>query len=358
MQVQESINASKDSPPGRMPLWLIKLTRYEYWPFTIFYIPAFFYWIILAVRSRSLLYFTAANPAIEMGGFFGESKSAILDQIPQQYRPKHICTTGGSYATENIDQQLNEAGLTYPLIAKPDKGERGNMVTKIFNTPELLKYLENSVGKVILQQFIPYETELGILYYRYPDGSGSGVSSVTTKKFFSVCGDGSSTISQLIHAVPRFRMHSDTMKQKYGEELGTILPAGSEMLLQPIGNHCRGTMFLDGSHLINERLIKVFDHIAEAIPGFHFGRFDLRVRSVEDLFNGDLMIMELNGTTSEPSHIYDPSFSILKAYSEVFRNMRIVQQISVQNMKSGIRPTPLCEFAGTVYRHFRSRHDS
>ncbi len=356
MPVQDSIKEICSSATGRAPLWLTKIIHYEYWPFVVFYIPAIFYWIALALRSRSLLYFTAANPAIEMGGFFGESKSAILDQIPQRYRPKHICTIGGSHANEDIDRQLNEAGLTYPLIAKPDKGERGNKVTKILNTAELLKYLESVSGKVILQQFIPYETELGILYYQYPERSVSGISSVTTKKFFSVCGDGRSTVSQLIQAEPRYRMHIDTMKARYGDELGTILPAGSEMLLEPIGNHCRGTMFLDGSHLINDKLIKVFDTISNEFPGFYFGRFDIRVRSIEDLYNGELMIMELNGTTSEPSHIYDPSFSIFSAYRDIFLNMRIVQRISVQNIRLGVRPASVREFIRTVYSHFRNNN--
>lgn len=356
MPTQESIKEISSSATGRAPLWLTKIIHYEYWPFVVFYIPAIFYWMALALRSRSLLYFTAANPAIEMGGFFGESKSAILDQIPQRYRPKHICTTGGSHANEDIDQKMNEAGLTYPLIAKPDKGERGNKVTKIFNASELRKYLENSAGKVILQQFIPYETELGILYYRYPDGSTSGISSVTSKKFFSVCGDGRSTVSQLIQAELRYRMHLDTMKERYSDELETILPAGSEMLLEPIGNHCRGTMFLDGSYLINDKLIKIFDRISDEIPGFFFGRFDIRVRSIEDLYNGELMIMELNGTTSEPSHIYDPSFNIFRAYRDIFLNMRIVQRISVQNIRLGVRPAAFREFAKTVYSHFRNNN--
>lgn len=356
MQTHDSIKEINSPATGRSPLWLTKIFNYEYWPFVVFYFPAIFYWLILAVRSRSLLYFTAANPAIEMGGFFGESKSAILDQIPQRYRPKHICTTGGVYSSKDIDKLLNDSGITYPLIGKPDKGERGHMVSKILNTSELLTYLERSSGTVILQQFIPFDTELGILYYRYPDGTASGISSLTTKKFFAVTGDGRSTVSQLIDAEPRYRMHRETMKERYEDEMNMILPAGSEMLLEPIGNHCRGTMFLDGSHLINDKLIKIFDRISDEMPGFFYGRFDLRVRSTEDLYNGELMIMELNGTTSEPSHIYDPSFNIFRAYRDIFLNMRIVQRISVQNIRHGVRPTAFREFAKTVYDHFRNNN--
>ncbi len=46
-------------------------------------IPTYFYWIYYAICARSLFFFSAANPAIETGGLFGESKEAIFDQIPE-----------------------------------------------------------------------------------------------------------------------------------------------------------------------------------------------------------------------------------------------------------------------------------
>ena len=38
------------------------------------YIPLLPVYVYGALRTRRLLYFTAANPGIEMGGFFGEKK--------------------------------------------------------------------------------------------------------------------------------------------------------------------------------------------------------------------------------------------------------------------------------------------
>ena len=72
------------------PLWFIKYTRYEFWPIWLMYFPVIFYYMYLALRSRSVTYFTAANPGIELGGFCGESKINILDKIKPEYLPKTI----------------------------------------------------------------------------------------------------------------------------------------------------------------------------------------------------------------------------------------------------------------------------
>src|SRR5687767_6644859 len=68
----------------------IKLTNWEYWPYGILQFPLFFYFGWLSLRSRSLLFFTASNPSIEMGGMFGESKFEILKRFPPTLIPKTI----------------------------------------------------------------------------------------------------------------------------------------------------------------------------------------------------------------------------------------------------------------------------
>ena len=82
------------------------------------------------------------------------------------------------------------------------------------------------------------------------------------------------------------------------------MPAsGEERLLQPIGNHCLGTKFIDASHLIDPNLVAVFDEIASGIEGFNYGRFDLKVKDLDALKRGEeIMVPELNGVTSEPGH--------------------------------------------------------
>ena len=55
-----------------------RLRRWEFWPPWLFYPPVVGQVLWLGLRHRSPLLFTAANPAIEAGGFISESKFRIL----------------------------------------------------------------------------------------------------------------------------------------------------------------------------------------------------------------------------------------------------------------------------------------
>ena len=89
------------------------------------------------------------------------------------------------------------------------------------------------------------------------------------------------------------------------------------------------------------------------MEGFYFGRFDMKVKSIEDLYEGkNIRIMEVNGTTSEPAHIYDPNYKLMNAYADIFYNMKLVQNIAIQNHKKGIEYTPFTEFYRIVKNHF------
>jgi hypothetical protein len=50
--------------------------------------------------------------------------------------------------------------------------------------------------------------------------------------------------------------------------------------------------------------------ICDAIPGFDFGRIDLRCGDSKALQRGEgLKLLEVNGVTSEPAHVYHPGTS-------------------------------------------------
>jgi hypothetical protein len=61
--------------------------------------------------------FTNADPCIDYGGFFGESKIDILKQIPAQYLPQTIFITKGC-SFDFVLEQIKM--LEYPLICKPN----------------------------------------------------------------------------------------------------------------------------------------------------------------------------------------------------------------------------------------------
>ncbi len=43
-------------------------------------------------------------------------------------------------------------------------------------------------------------------------------------------------------------------------------------------------MFLNGNHMINPELLEVFRELASGIKGFDYGRFDCKVKSLENMY--------------------------------------------------------------------------
>ncbi len=336
----------------RLPLFLVKIIYYEYWPFWLFFLPLVPYWIYLSIKAKSLTYFTAANPGIIHGGVFGESKIEILDKIDPKYRPTTLFFKVSATLPEVIST-IEHSDLRFPMILKPDVGERGSEVEKIENESELANYLKRNEQDFIVQEFVDYDIELGVLYHKLPITGTSNITSIVQKEFLGVTGDGVSTIRELLKTNERAKLQMETLRQKHGNHLDDVLPKGVFENLQPIGNHCLGTKFLSGQHLINAELVSIFDQISSGIEGFNFGRFDLKVSSFEDLYSGrNIKVMELNGVTSEPGHIYDPKLNILRAYKDTIFSMKTSCLVSMENMKSGAQVTPFWTMFKLLRGHF------
>lgn len=336
----------------RIPLSIIKIFNYEYWPWWFFYLPMTPYWLYLVIKTRSLTYFTLVNPGIEAGGFYGESKIDILKKIGQEYLPQTIFIHRG-YDFERVVNLLKTNRLSFPVIAKPNIGERGTNVAKI-ETIEGLKMYHSQTGEdYIVQEFISYPIELGVLFSRLPDESKGKVSSLTLKEFLTVVGDGKSTIFQLIENSDRARFQLESLSAKLGDGINEVLKKGEMRLLEPIGNHCRGTKFINYNHMINSDLDEIFNQIANSFEGFYYGRFDMKVRSMEDLYRGKhIKIMELNGVSSDPGHIYDPDYRLWKAYRDLRWHWNRSAKISIQNQKRGFSPLPFAELWSIIRKNF------
>ncbi len=315
-----------------------KLTAWEYWPMSIFYFPVYMYWFYLGFKAKSIFFFTAANPSIKNGGMVAASKMSILDLIPQQHLPK-TSLLSSPIAYSQIELSMKELGLNYPVIFKPDLGERGWKVERIKNQFEAEAYLKEFTGDLQIQEYLDLPYEAGVFYYRFPGEEKGTVSSIVVKELLHVIGDGVSTLEQLILKKPRARIQYDKLKVTWETDWRSIPSKGNRIELQPIGNHNRGTAFLNGNHLISEELINSFDLLSQQIEGFYYGRYDVRCKDEAALKRGDVMIMELNGAASEPAHIYQSGYPILKAYKSLFHHWKVMYRISIANHKRGVKYT-------------------
>lgn len=319
----------------------------------VVYTPVYLYWFFLGIRARGFLFFTGVNPGMDFGGFFGESKKEILDKIPQEWVPLTLFFPKGTQLSD-ILYQMEKTGIPFPAIAKPDVGERGFLVEKVHDAGELAHYLKKNPVNILIQEYVAYREEVGVLYYRFPGEKSGAVSSVTLKKFLSVTGDGTSSIRQLMTAYPRAKLQLPALEESQPLLLEKVLPGGETLELVPIGNHSRGTTFLNGNHLIDDQLVKTFDQINSRLDGVFFGRFDIRCQSFEDLRKGQhFKILEVNGVKSEPTHIYEPGFSIWKAYKVLFRQWKTIYRISMANKALGYQFPSLAKGIQRMYETTR-----
>jgi len=299
------------------------------------------------------MYFSTTNPCMKYSGVMGESKYKVLLTIPKEYVPKTILIPS-STSYSSILKQILRNGFSYPFIIKPDAGERGKDVEMINNEKKLKNYLNDKSSDLNIQEFIDLDLEFGIMYHRIPGEHIGTITSVVQKGFLYVTGDGKSNLFDLMKQEIRIANRLHYFEKKYEQNLDLVLTEGQKMYLEPIGNHCRGTTFYNANHLINDELIQLFNNISLQIDGFFYGRFDLKVSTLEDLYQGkNMQIIELNGVSSEVAHIYDPGYKLIQAYRDVFTHMKYIYTIAHKNHTDGYPYDSLWQFLRDLRRHLK-----
>ena len=332
----------------------LQATNWEFWPPWLFYAPVAAFVAALGVRyGWSAL--PAANPGLQDGGLVGESKFEILRLLPPEWTIASLLLPAGtSPAVASIE--IATRGWSYPLVAKPDIGQRGVGVKRLHNEGELAKYLESFGGAVLIQPWHPGPFEAGIFYARWPGVATGQIFSITDKRFPVLAGDGRSTIEQLIRRHPRFSKQAATFLRRHDGRRGDILGHGETMVLGEVGNHAQGAMFVDGAQLITSALEQRIDTIARHVPGFFVGRFDVRYHDLHAFVAGrDLAIVELNGVTAESTNIYDPSHTLVEAYATLFKQWHLVFRIGAANLARGVQRVRRRRLVKLAWDHLTDR---
>ncbi len=336
-----------------------RLTRWEFWPRWRFYPPVVLYVGWLALRHRSAWLFTCANPAMPAGGLVGESKADILRGLahaPDRVAPWVLVPADGTLAgrLQRVARWKQDHGLRYPVVLKPDVGERGSGVMFARSDDEVEAYLAAAGDAVIAQAMAPGR-EFGVFYARLPDEPAGRIFSITDKRFPTVTGDGRRTLEQLILADDRAVCLGRRLLRAHAARLDEVPAAGEPVTLTDLGTHSRGATFLDGSALETPALAEAFDRLSRGYDGFWFGRYDVRTPSEESLqAGGPFTVIELNGVSSEATAIYDPGNGLVSAYRTLFRQWRLAFAIGAANRARGARPATWPEVFRLLRRHRRA----
>ena len=327
--------------------------RWEFWPvWAVYSVPAFYIaWLLLRYRGMS---FTAVNPLLPGSGFVGEKKSIGLRAF-NAVAPEFVADFAIIAQADSLEKRLLTAkqfmasrSLEYPVVLKPDDGQRGLDVEVIRSAAELESYLSDIKVDTLIQEHIE-GLEFGVFYTGFPATGQGAIFSLTEKHFPVLTGDGQRTLEQLILDDRRTHFMARYLLDLHAGSLHWVPAEGERFKTVEIGSHCRGSLFLDGAAKITPELEQRIHSLSQAAGGFYFGRFDIRAASLDCFQRGDAFkILEVNGVTSEATHIYDPRHSVWYGWKTLCKQWRLAFEIGEQNRRRGERGMGLGELITKV----------
>lgn len=315
-----------------------KITNWEAWPFSLIYAPLAPVWGWYMLRSRAVWFFTPSNPKLTFGGMEGEPKKEMYDLLPHHLYPTTINILPAQKFSE-VFSSLNDSGIPYPLIVKPEMGGQGILFRKIDNEEELKRYHDRVPVEYIIQKMVHYPIEVSIFHIRHPRSPKGIVTGFLHKIPLQVLGDGVHTLEQLVMQHPKAAKRSDDLLGMHRANWNKIIPVNEKYVLSYAANHNRGAHFIDLKEHIDEKLVSVFDRISHDIDDFFYGRYDVMCKSIEELKRGEnFCILEYNGCGAEPNHFYDTGYTLICAWREILKHWKWLFEISRYNAKRGIKP--------------------
>lgn len=319
----------------RMPKWLI-------------YIPLAVQWVWLTLRFRSATLPSAANPSITSGGLVGEGKLEYFNHMGPIARAATAtyCAVSTASAPDGalLLATIQKAGLSFPMIAKPDLGLCGYGVQRLDHFSGLLDYLAAYPANetVVLQKYLPQEGEAGIFYARDPDSGEARIIGLALRYFPRVIGDGQHTVDELIAVDPRAQRLINS-SQHAGHFSHAAIPADGEVVrLATIGSTRVGGLYRNGASCITPQLCAAIDAIARDMTDFYCGRFDVRFEHLHELCAGHgFTIIEINGAGSEAIQAWDPDIGVIEGFRMIFAKQRVLFKIGDAMRRKGVKPIGL-----------------
>lgn len=315
-------------------------------------VPLVLQWLWLALRYRSLTLPSVVNASIETGGLAGESKGACLDLIGDNHSP-FVARTVTVLPGQDIAVAREQAGLAFPLIAKPDIGWCGYGVRRIDSPAKLQAYAASfPIGaSLLLQEFISGPHEAGLFYVRRHAEPTGRIVAMTFRHQPQVTGDGIRSVAMLMGDDPRLMHRIDSVRRNIGTvRLDSVPGFGEIVILSTVASLRVGGRYEDATRLVTAALDARLEEIAGSMPDFHFGRFDVRFTDIGALQRGMFHIIEVNGVGSEAIQFWDPKLRLMEAYRGVFAKQSLMFAIADEFRNAGRSPIGIVALARAWWR--------
>jgi len=178
------------------------------------------------------------------------NKLAVMNLIPDKFKPTI------QFSLVEINDKYLDAKIQYPIIIKPIICSGGGIDIKIINSDKELKiYLLNCKDKnnFMVQNYLyGYDVEIGVLWEKQ-------------------------------------------LRQKEGKVI-EIVEKTQKKWIRPFDHN----NYKNHHYLINKKLNLIFNDISMNIKNMNVCRYDIRLKNIEDLQNGNFKIVEVNGTMGMP----------------------------------------------------------
>jgi alpha-beta hydrolase superfamily lysophospholipase len=360
----------------RAQVW--RWISHEFWPTWLNHVLLAPTYVTQALRYRHPVVFTATNPGIAgAGGFVGERKSTLAAALEKAGAPllplvllrAHSDDDRRLARARRILEKHPELG-GYPVVLKPDRGERGAAVRVCRNEQDMAEQIRRVRTDMVMQKFDPAPNEVGLFWVRlHPPGEAgdSGregmIFAITRKIFPRIVGDGKRTLRQLVLADDRFRVQEPVFARRFGRAIDLVPPEGERVRMGLAGNHVQGCRFEDGADLITDELSDAIDRICRSFPntdgspgGLDIGRFDIRYSDESELKAGcGFSVIELNGSSAEATIVYDPTRTWWWAIDVMSQQWGHAYRLGAMRRDMGRTPVGLIELILMAIRESRRR---
>ena len=343
-------------------------------PSLLFRLPLALHWMALALRHRGLALPALANPGLATGGLWGESKAECLRAVMAPARAAIadfvVMRRRADASTLNFDHAralrlVADAGLRFPLVAKPDIGRDGHGVRLIEDAAALRRYLEKFPGgaKLIIQRYVAWAGEAVVHYARAAE-EGGRILSLTLRTCPHVVGDGVATLRELVGRDRRLRRHSAHFLGHDPSHLGhdraalDRVPQDGEIVrLALIGSRRVGARHRDASDLVTPALEARIAAIVDGMPDVHYARLGLRFASLDALARGeDVVVIDVGGIGGNADDAWDPALPLREAWRRQFARQRLLFALGARNRARGCEPLDAGEFFGRLVQETDLTH--
>ncbi len=286
------------------------------------------YLSMIARYWKDFVYLPLVNPAMDgLWGFLFLSKDETYKHLPSEFLPKSIKFTNRE-DKDGILKKMKESNIHFPCIAKPDFWEQSFWVAYITNETELEAYLETALPECLLQEYINKKKEYWI--YCLKKWDTFTVSSCVEKVKPYIEGNGSDSIENLV----QWLSISEDIKHRILQSI----PVNERFQVPQTGKHINivksGSSYFGiimEKRKIDKKIEEEMNEILTNYKGFYAGRFDILADSLEDIVAKKYKIVELNGSSWIPLHIYNPSNTVQENHDIMNQHFQDLFDIAKNN---------------------------